>query len=93
MRTRIGSFRSLPCLATVVSVFLVLADGEVLVHTKVESYATIEFDEPVDARDQGRARRVRERAFYDLQTMHIDPSEQRAANARRAGGKGGRGGV
>ncbi len=74
--------------------FLVIADGEVLVETKVESYAVIEFEEAVEARDyRGKAQRVRERGFYDLQAMRTESSKRRAANARRTGGKGGRGGV
>lgn len=73
--------------------FAVIADGEVLVETKVESYATIEFNEAVEARDTAKARRDRERAFYDMQAVRSDSFERRAANARKTGGKGGRGGV
>jgi hypothetical protein len=73
--------------------FVVIADGDVLVETKVLSYAEIEFDEAVEARDPARERRHRERAFYDMQGVRSDSFERRAANARKTGGKGGRGGV
>jgi hypothetical protein len=73
--------------------FLVIADGDVLVETKVESYAALEFDEAVEARDSAQDRRHRERAFYDMQAVRSDSFDRRASNARKSGGKGGRGGV
>lgn len=73
--------------------FVVIADGEPLIETKVESYALIEFDEAVESRDDAKERRDRERAHYDMQAMRSDSFERRAANARKTGGKGGRGGV
>ncbi|MDV3215243.1 hypothetical protein [Mycobacterium avium] len=73
--------------------FAVIADGDVLVETKVLSYAEMEFDEAVEARDSAKQRRHRERAFYDMQAVRSDSFERRATNARKTGGKGGRGGV
>lgn len=73
--------------------FAVIADGEAIVDTSVESYAQIEFEEAVAARDTAKDRRDRERAFYDMQAVRSDSFERRSALTRKTGGKGGRGGV
>lgn len=73
--------------------FRVIADDRALVETKVESYAEIVFEEAVEDRDEARDRRLRERAHYDMQALRSESFARRAANARKTGGKGGRGGV
>ncbi|MEU6558852.1 hypothetical protein [Nocardia nova] len=73
--------------------FQVVADGTVVVETAVDSYANIAYDEAVDARDENKDRRQRERAHYDMQAVRSDSFARRAAAARKTGGKGGRGGV
>lgn len=73
--------------------FQVVADGTIVVETAVDSYANIAYEEAVEARDEGKERRRRERAHYDMQAVRSDSFARRAADARKTGGKGGRGGV
>lgn len=74
-------------------VFVVLAGEEVLVRTRVDTLATLVFDEAVEARDPSRATRARERAHYEMQAMRSESFARREASARKRGGRGGRGGV
>lgn len=73
--------------------FVVLAGDEVLVETAVDTLATITYDEAVAERDPAKELRARERAHYDMQAMRSESFARRAANARKTGGRGGRGGV
>ncbi len=73
--------------------FIVQAGDEVLVQTAVESLAALTYDEAVQERDPAKELRARERAHFDLQAMRSGSFARRAANARKKGGKGGRGGV
>lgn len=47
----------------------------------------------MNAPARARELRARECAHYTLQAVRSDAFERRAANARKTGGKGGRGGV
>ena len=73
--------------------YAVLAGDEVLVETGVESLATLTYDEAVEDRDPAKDIRARERAYYEMQAMRSESFARRAANARKTGGRGGRGGV
>lgn len=73
--------------------FAVLAGDEVLVETAVDTLAAITYDEAVAERHPAKDLRARERAYYDMQAMRSESFARRAANARKTGGKGGRGGV
>lgn len=72
---------------------VVTAAGEVLVATTVDTLARMTYEEAVKERDPARLRRERERAHYDMQAVRSEAFERRAANARKTGGRGGRGGV
>lgn len=72
---------------------VVTAGGEVLVVTAVDTLAQMTYEEAVEERDPARLRRERERAHYDMQAVRSEAFERRAANARKKGGRGGRGGV
>lgn len=71
----------------------VAVSGEIVVHTAVESLARITYEEAVAERDPARRLREKERAHYDMQAARSESFARRAANARKKGGKGGRGGV
>lgn len=72
----------------------VVRQGEVeLVRTKVETLASVTYDEAVAEADPKRETRAKERAFYDMQRARSESFARRASNARKTGGKGGRGGV
>lgn len=71
----------------------VLAGDEVLVDTAVETLANLTYEEAVADRDPAKGRRERERAHFEMQAMRSESFERRAANARKKGGRGGRGGV
>ncbi|WP_336670099.1 hypothetical protein [Tsukamurella sp. USMM236] len=72
---------------------VVTAAGEVLVITVVDTLAEMTYDEAIEERDPVRRLRERERAHYDMQAVRSDSFARRAANSRKKGGKGGRGGV
>lgn len=67
-------------------------DHEV-VRTRVESLAQINYDEAVEDADPKREARAKERAYFDMQRARSESFARRATNARKSGGKGGRGGV
>lgn len=73
--------------------FAVIAGDQVLVETSVESLADLTYEDAVSERDPAKEIRARERAHYDMQAMRSESFARRAANARKTGGKGGRGGV
>lgn len=73
--------------------FAVLAGEVVLVETAVESLADLTYNEAVAERDPAKELRARERAHYEMQAIRSESFARRAANARKTGGKGGRGGV
>lgn len=72
---------------------VVTAGDEVLVVTAVDTLAKMTYEEAVEERAPARRRRERERAHYDMQAVRSEAFERRAANARKKGGRGGRGGV
>ena len=72
---------------------VVLGDGSEVVRTRVESLAVISYDEAVAEADPKREARAKERAYFDMQRARSESFARRAVNARKAGGKGGRGGV
>lgn len=73
--------------------YRVIAGGEVLVETSVESLATVTYDEAVEDRDPAKELRRRERAHFEMQAVRSEAFDRRAANSRKSGGRGGRGGV
>lgn len=72
---------------------IVTAGGVVLVVTAVDTLAKVTYEEALAERDPARLLRARERAYYDMQAARSDSFERRTANARKKGGRGGRGGV
>ncbi len=73
--------------------FVVTREGTELVRTRVETLAVVTYDEAVLDADPKRDARAKERAFYDMQRSRSESFARRASNARKSGGKGGRGGV
>jgi hypothetical protein len=72
----------------------VFDNGQVILRTKVRAAADTEFDEIVFLKSEtSRNLRQKERAFFDMQATRSESFERRAAAARKAGGRGGRGGV
>lgn len=72
----------------------VIVDNEIVYSTKVLAAAEVYYEEQREARsEQARARLAAERAHYDMQAVRSDAFARRAANARKKGGRGGRGGV
>lgn len=74
-------------------VYTVTHGEKELVRTRVESLAKVIWEDEMHEADPARERRERERAYYDMQRARSDSFARRAANARKSGGKGGRGGV
>ncbi|GAA2438780.1 hypothetical protein GCM10010421_31210 [Streptomyces glaucus] len=74
-------------------VWVVMVKGDEVIRTRVESLALIMYDEERAANDPAKERRARERAHYEMQAVRSDSFARRAANARKSGGRGGRGGV
>lgn len=73
--------------------FHVRAGDEVIVETKVLSYAEIAYDEAVDERTVNlQERRRREQASFELKAIRTS-SVKKATSRRGNGGFGGRGGV
>ncbi|MGH7867965.1 MAG: hypothetical protein ACREP9_10150 [Candidatus Dormibacteraceae bacterium] len=71
----------------------VVAGGEVLVETKVASYAEIAYDEAVSERTVDLQKRLRDQQAQ-FQIRAIRSSSIQSATSRRGnGGRGGRGGV
>lgn len=73
--------------------YSVTKDDTEIVRTRVESLAEIDFAEAVEAADPKRDARAKERAYFDMQRARSESFARRATNARKGGGKGGRGGV
>lgn len=71
-----------------------IADGEVIESTPVLALAEILYQELAEERSApARERLAREMAHRDIQAMRSESFERRAANERKTGGRGGRGGV
>lgn len=73
--------------------WIVLVRGAEFLRTRVESLARITYDEQRETNDPARESRARERAHYEMQAVRSDSFARRAGQARKKGGKGGRGGV
>jgi hypothetical protein len=74
--------------------YVVLAAGQTIIETGVLSAAEIFYEEEVEKRkSKSRAILVRERAHSDMRAILSDSSARRSLQARRKGGKGGKGGV
>ena len=67
--------------------------GELVVETRVESLARAMFDEAVYERDPARLLRERERGAKAFESARWEGFGVRSTKNKRAGGKGGRGGV
>lgn len=74
-------------------VLIVKQGDDELVRTRVQTLANVVFDDAADEADPARERRAKERAYYDMQRSRSESFARRASNARKTGGKGGRGGV
>lgn len=76
------------------SVFEVLADGEVVLCTRVEAAAIAIYDEIFDERDQPFAElRSKERATAEANSLYAERVARTKDRAHGRGGRGGRGGV
>lgn len=74
--------------------YYVIVDGVVVCSTPVLALAEIEYAENVEARNKGaRDLLAKEQAYYTMQALRSDSFARRASNARKKGGRGGRGGV
>lgn len=73
--------------------YYVRCGEEELFSTKVLAAAETEYAYAVDSRDDKKSLREAERSFYTMQAVRSDSFARRASNARKTGGRGGRGGV
>jgi hypothetical protein len=74
--------------------YTVVASGAAIINTSVLSAAELIYDEEVDRR-KSRSREImaKERAHSDMRAMMSESSLHRGLQARKKGGKGGKGGV
>jgi hypothetical protein len=71
----------------------VLVEGVVVYSTKVLAAAEAEFDDLVlQKTSSSRSQLAREQVHFALQAIQSESAFQRAARAKKTGGKGGRGG-
>jgi hypothetical protein len=73
--------------------WIVVVKGAEWMRTRVESLARLTYDEQRESNDPAKVRRARERAHYEMQAVRSDSFARRADQARKKGGRGGRGGV
>lgn len=73
---------------------LVVADDHELVRTRVDTLASVIYDEAVDVRmAKTRALLAKEHGLWEQRQARAETLGQVSANQQRKGGKGGRGGV
>lgn len=74
--------------------FHVNIEGQEVLVTRVLSLAEITYQEELDRLNAASlAKLAAERSHFDMQAVRSDSFARRTANARKTGGRGGRGGV